>query len=89
MSELFEKLQPHLDKAYAYRVAMTMLNWDNSTAAPKEAIYFTSKAMAILSGENYKALINDEVKGLLQQLSTDEENAKLTPYEKAIVKNMF
>ena len=88
MSELYEKLQPHLDKAYAYRVAMTMLNWDNSTAAPKEAIDFTSKAMAILSGENYKALINDEVKGLLQQLSTDEENAKLTPYEKAIVKNM-
>ena len=88
MSELFEKLQVHLDKAYAYRLALTMINWDNSTAAPKAAIEFTSKAMGILSMENYNAIINEEVKGLLQELSTEEENAKLTSYEKAIVKNM-
>ena len=88
MSELFEKLQPHLDKAYAYRVALVMLGWDNSTAAPKEAIEFTSKALGILSLENYNALINPEVKELLKQLSTEEEKAKLSTYEKAIVKNM-
>ena len=88
MSELFEKLQVHLDKAYAYRLALTMINWDNSTAAPKAAIEFTSKAMGILSMENYNAIINEEVKGLLQALSSEEENAKLTQYEKAIVKNM-
>ncbi len=88
MSEVFEKLQVYLDKSYAYRVALTMLSWDNSTEAPKEAIELTSKALGILSGEHYNTIINDEVKSLLQQLSTEEENAKLTTYEKAIVKNL-
>ncbi len=88
MSELFEKLQPHLDKAYAYRVALVMLGWDNSTQAPEEAIELTSKAIGILSGENYNALTNDEVKQLLQELSKEEEQEKLSAYEKAIVKNM-
>lgn len=88
MSELFEKLQVYLDKSYAYRVALTMLSWDNSTEAPKEAIEFTSQALGILSGEHYNTIINDEVKSLLQQLSTEAENAKLSVYEKAIVKNL-
>ena len=88
MSELFEKLQPYLDRSYAYRTALAMLSWDNSTAAPKEAIELTSKAIGILSGEDYKTLINDDVKHLLQELSKEEEQVKLSDYEKAIVKNM-
>lgn len=88
MSDLFEKLQPYLDKAYAYKVALVMLNWDNSTAAPKEAIEFTSKAIGILSGDSYNSLINQDVKQLLAELSKEEEQEKLTAYEKAIVKNM-
>ncbi len=88
MSALFERLQPYLDKAYAYRAALVMLNWDNSTAAPKEAIEFTSKAIGILSGESYNTLINEDVKELLTELSKDEEQELLTAYEKAIVKNM-
>ena len=88
MSILFEQLQPHLDKAYAYRTALVLLSWDRSTLAPKKALANTSKAVAILSGERYKALINPEVKELLNSLSTEEEQEKLTPYEKAIVKNV-
>ena len=68
MSELFEKLQPYLDKSYAYRVALVMLSFDNSTAAPKDAIEFTSKAIGILSGEHYNTLINEDVKQLLLEL---------------------
>ena len=67
MSELFQQLQPHLDKIYAYRTAMVMLSWDNSTIAPKEAIEFTSKAIGILSGEDYNAFINKEVEELLEK----------------------
>ncbi|MBR4026582.1 MAG: carboxypeptidase M32 [Lachnospiraceae bacterium] len=88
MSELFQQLQPHLDKIYAYRTAMVMLSWDNSTIAPKEAIEFTSKAIGILSGEDYNAFINKEVEELLEKLSKEEEQEKLSLYEKAIVKNM-
>ena len=88
MSELFEKLQVHLDKAYAYRTALSMISWDNSTAAPKDAIEFTAKAMGILSGEYYHVIINDDVKNILQELSAEEEQQKLSAYEKAIVKQM-
>lgn len=88
MSKLFEKLQPYLDKSYAYRTALVMLSFDNSTAAPKDAIELTSKAIGILSGESYNTLINDEVKQLLQQLSTPDEQEQLTDYEKAIVRKM-
>ena len=88
MSATFEKLQVYLDKAYAYRTALTMLSWDNSTAAPKGAIENTAKAIGILSGESYNTIINDDVKALLEELSKEEEQAQLTEYEKAIVKQM-
>ena len=88
MSELFEKLQPHLDKNRALQTAMVLLSFDNATLAPKEAIELTSKSMGILAGENYNALINEDVKGLLEQLSTAEEQEKLTANEKAIVREL-
>lgn len=88
MSELFNRLQPYLDKSYALSAAFTLFSWDNSTGAPRDAIDNTSRAIGILSGEMYSTLINDEVKALLKELSTDAEHEKLTFQEKAIVKNL-
>lgn len=88
MSELFQKLQPHLDKTHALQTALVLISWDNSTAAPKGAIANTSRDIGILSGEQYQTLINDEVKHLLTALSTPEEQSQLTDNEKAIVKNL-
>lgn len=88
MSEVFEKLQPYLEKSRALQTALTLLNFDNSTAAPKEAVNFTAQSIGILSVENYNTLINAEVKGLLDILSTEEEQAKLSFNEKAIVKEL-
>ena len=88
MSKEFEKLQPFLDKAYAYRTALTLISFDNSTTAPKEAIEFTSKAIGILSLESYNTLINPEVKAILEELSAEEAQAELSVNEKAIVKEL-
>lgn len=88
MSEKFEQLQPYLDKSYALRAALTMLSFDNSTIAPKEAIEFTAKAIGLLSMESYNTLINLEVKTLLEELTSDEEQEKLNVNEKAIVKDL-
>lgn len=88
MSKGFEKLQPFLDKSYAYRTALTLISFDNSTVAPKEAIDFTSKAIGILSLESYNTLINPEVKAILEELSTEEAQAELSVNEKAIVKDL-
>lgn len=86
MSELFNQLQPYLDKSYALQTALTLLSWDNSTAAPKDAIENTSRVIGLLSGEQYETLINDEVRQLLTALSTPDEQINLTENEKAIVK---
>lgn len=89
MSELFEALKPHLERAYAFETALSVISWDNSTLAPKEAIENTAKVIGILSGEEYGAQVNDEVKRLLKSLDTPEEQEKLDDSEKAIVKKML
>lgn len=88
MSKLFEQLQPYLDKAYAYDLALTMISWDNSTIAPPSAIENTSKAIGLLSGEQYHTLINDQVKQLLTALSKPQEQDTLSFSEKGIVKSL-
>ncbi|MCI8895593.1 MAG: carboxypeptidase M32 [Lachnospiraceae bacterium] len=88
MSELFEQLKPHLERAYAFQTALRAISWDNSTLAPREAIENTSKAIGILSGEEYKAQVNDEVKGLLKELEAPGEQEKLNDSERALVRKM-
>lgn len=88
MSELFEKLVPHIDRMQAYNGAMTLFSWDNETLAPSAAMDQTAKMMGILSAESYKATVNDEVSGLLKQLSEPSEQEKLSSREKAIVKKL-
>ena len=85
MSELFQQLQPYLDRAFALNAACTLFNWDQYNA-PKDSIENTSKIIGILSGEQYRALINDEVKNLLPRLSTPEAQKELAFHEKAIIR---
>ena len=85
MSELFQKLQPYLDRAFALGSACTLFNWDQYSA-PKESIENTAKIIGILSGEQYRALINDQVKELLPRLSTEDAQKELSFHEKAIVR---
>lgn len=84
MNSTFEKLKPHIDKQTALTGAMILFNWDNATLAPEDSIENTSKMMGILSDEYYKALINDEVEALLNEL----DGADLSEYEAAIVREL-
>lgn len=88
MSELFEKLTPHLKRSYAFQAALNIITWDNNTLAPREAIDNTAKAIEVLAGEAYGTIINDQVKELLAALGTPGEQERLNTNEKAIVKNL-
>lgn len=88
MSQTYEELKKYINKSMALREAITLFQWDTETLAPEEAIEYTSKTIGILSGEYFTALINKEVKTLLEKLSTEEEQKKLSFNEKAIVKNI-
>lgn len=85
MNPIFEQLNPWLDKAYALSSALTLFSWDDSTEAPEEASAMNAKAVAILSAEYYKTIINEEVRGILEQLKTFPD---LDVREKAIVKEL-
>ena len=73
MSELFETLRPHLERRFALENALTLYGWDNETLAPKEAMENTAKIIGTLSAEAYRALVNDEVRSLLEALSMPKE----------------
>ena len=85
MNQAFENMKPHLEKIMALNTAMTLFNWDSETLAPKEAGAYTSKVIGILSNEYFKALVNDEVKDLIDQCKAAED---LTVEQKAIVREL-
>ena len=86
MNQNFVKLQEYMDKSKAISAALALFEWDNETLAPEAAIENTSKFMGILAGENHKALINDEVRGLLDTLKDADD---LNETEKKIVDKML
>ena len=83
MNAIFEQLSKELERVKALSMALTLFEWDNATEAPKEAVFLTAKARGILSTEFYHALMNEKIKGLLEQLNEEED---LNSYEKAVVK---
>ena len=85
MNETFSQLKSHLDRAFALEAACTLFNWDQYNA-PKESIENTAKIIGTLSGEHYRALVNDDVRRLLEELSTDEAQKDLSFHEKSILK---
>lgn len=88
MSDLFEKLRPHLERRFALENALTLYGWDNETLAPKEAMENTAQIIGVLSSESYRALVNDEVRGLLKALNEPKEFDSLSGLEQCIVKKL-
>ena len=86
MSELYEKLIPYLEKGIAYQTALTLIEWDQETLAPSEAQDYTAKIVGELSNSYMQALVNKDVKKILEKLSVSKEMEKLTLKEKAIIK---
>lgn len=89
MNETYKQLEQILEKSFAYNVALSMLNWDNSTLAPKRAMELTAKVIGQLSMEAYYLTVNEEVEKLLETLIVPNTFSQLEPHQKAIVKKMW
>lgn len=85
MSKAYEQLQIYLEKAQAFRTAMTLFEWDNETLAPQEAAPFTAKMIGAISAEYFKVVTDEEVKKLIAECKEDEN---LTEAEEAIVREL-
>ncbi len=85
MSQAFDELKQYLDRAMALQAALQLFEWDDATAAPKEAGKLTSNVIRILSGEYFQAVNNEEVKRLVKASREDES---LTPLQAAQVREL-
>lgn len=83
MNEIFKKLEPYMEKINGLTTALTLINWDLETLAPKGGVDLTAKAMGSLSGELYGTIMNDEVRAILKELESETD---LSQKEKGIVK---
>lgn len=80
----FQELAPYLDRYMAYHTAINIMDWDANTTAPEEASEYTARAAGILSQERFTALINPQVKEIMQNLDEDG----LDTVQKAILRRL-
>lgn len=85
MNQDYEKLTSHIEKMAALQAALTLFSWDAETTAPKDSLELTSRMVGELSAQYFDAMVNDEVKELLQKLKKADD---LTEVQAAIVRDM-
>jgi carboxypeptidase Taq len=85
MNTIFKELQPYVEKATALLSAIGLIQWDNETLAPEDAADYAAKVVGILSQEQLTALINPEVKSILEGLKAEPD---LDDFEKRVVKKL-
>lgn len=84
MNQSFEKLQKQMEKAMALQTAMVLFEWDNETAAPKEAAERTATVIGSLSSQYLDIMTGEELKQALKDCCG--QIAELTEVEQAIVR---
>ena len=78
MNQSFEKLQNQLEKA------MVLFEWDNETAAPKEAAERTAAVIGSLSSQYLDIMTGEKLKTALEECSG--QMSEMTEVEQAIVR---
>lgn len=84
MNQSFEKLQNQLEKAMALQTAMVLFEWDNETAAPKEAAERTAVVIGSLSSQYLDIMTGEKLKTALEECSG--QMSEMTEVEQAIVR---
>ena len=84
MNQSFEKLQNQLEKAMALQTAMVLFEWDNETAAPKEAAERTAGVIGSLSSQYLDIMTGEKLKTALKECSG--QMSEMTEVEQAIVR---
>lgn len=84
MNQSSEKLQNQLEKAMALQTAMVLFEWDNETAAPKEAAERTAVVIGSLSSQYLDIMTGEKLKTALKECSG--QMSEMTEVEQAIVR---
>lgn len=84
MNQSFEKLQNQLEKAMALQTAMVLFEWDNETAAPREAAERTAAVIGSLSSQYLDIMTGEALKQALDECMG--QVSELTEVEQAIAR---
>ena len=85
MNPKFETLMQHVEKMQALGAAMTLFGWDAETGAPADSMEMTSRIVGSLSSQYFEAMVNDEMRELLDALKDAQD---LTESQAAIVREL-
>ena len=68
VDQLLSKLNALETERHAYEHAMNCLSYDDETVAPRDSAKGRSETMGVLSQRSFEIFVNDEVRGLLDEL---------------------
>ncbi len=77
MNQTLEQFRAYLKKIRTYQQAVTLLQWDLQTAAPKNGVDSKLEAVGFFSTEAFRLSTSDEYGALLDTLSAPEQFAQL------------
>jgi carboxypeptidase Taq len=83
-SRPYDRLADHLERAFALQTALTLIEWDNETLAPKQAGRYTARMEGALSAAYQEIMTGSEVKQLIKECTAHSES--LSEIEQAIVR---
>lgn len=68
---LADTIKPYLNRINAIRTAMTLIEWDNETGAPKGAAEYTANVQGVLAAEYQRAVLEPDFVKLARRLKED------------------
>lgn len=84
--KVWKELEERLSSYQAIETALTLLEWDSATLAPKKADQKTARMVGILSEMSFQALINDDVRKLKDKLA--KKGTELSKIQRAVLREL-
>lgn len=85
LTDRLQQFKELMHKIKSYGEAIGLLHWDMRTGAPRKGIEIRSETVGMLSTEVFKLQVSDEMKELLEVLSTPEAAAQLADNDRRLV----
>lgn len=79
----YDRLQPYLERAMAYKTALQLIEWDNETLAPEQAGAYTGKMQGALSEAYQELMTGEKFRQILKECRQEQD---LNETEQAIVR---
>lgn len=85
MNQAYKELLPYLERAMAFKTALILVEWDNETLAPEQAVSYTARMAGTISAAYQEIITGSE---LTTRLKACEQETQLSETEAAVVREV-